>query len=289
MTQRLIITADDFGLCKSVNQAIEECLAAGTVRATCVMANMPAHEAAHFLRKRYPQSSIGIHWNVTQGRPVLSADKVPSLVDREGRFYASSELRRRWWSGRVRRDELQAELRAQFERLSELIGFPDFWNTHQNVHVFPGLFRTFADFGEQLGMTAMRSHRRFTVPPGETALRYHLKHPRYWIKGQVISCWSARAVLRGAIMPDARVYAPGYSSPEKMVDEVARRLPWHKVKTVVEVVIHPAAEVVEALFGSLTQSRLAEHETFKKPALRNRLQELGVETVGFDALTSVSC
>ena len=42
MSQRLIITADDYGLCEQVNQAIEECLSAGTVRATCVMANMPS-------------------------------------------------------------------------------------------------------------------------------------------------------------------------------------------------------------------------------------------------------
>jgi hypothetical protein len=73
-----------------------------------------------------------------------------------------------------------------------------------------------------------------------------------------------------------------------MIDEIVRRLPWHNVKTAVEVVIHPAAEVVEGLFGSLTQSRLAEHETFKKPALRKRLLEMGVEAVGFEALKPVS-
>src|SRR5262245_21309223 len=42
MHRKLIITADDYGMCEPVNQAIEECLAVGTVRATCVMTNMPA-------------------------------------------------------------------------------------------------------------------------------------------------------------------------------------------------------------------------------------------------------
>jgi predicted glycoside hydrolase/deacetylase ChbG (UPF0249 family) len=281
---KLIVTADDYGLCEAVNRGVEECLAAETVRATCVMANMPAYDAAWLLRQKYPHASIGIHWNVTQGRPVLSIKKVSSLVNQDGRFYNSSELRRRWWLGKVRPDELQAELRAQFDRLRELIGTPDFWNTHQNVHVFPGLFRTFVDFAKQLGVRAMRSHCRLTVPPAETEFSYNLKHPRYWIKGQVIGWWSARATMRGAIMPDARAYAPGYSSPERMIEEVARRVPWHRVKSAVEVAIHPATEIVESLFGSLTQSRRAEYETFKDPMLKKRLQGMGVETVGFEAL-----
>jgi predicted glycoside hydrolase/deacetylase ChbG (UPF0249 family) len=41
LTRRVIVTADDYGMCDSVNQAIEACLHAGTVRATCVMINMP--------------------------------------------------------------------------------------------------------------------------------------------------------------------------------------------------------------------------------------------------------
>jgi predicted glycoside hydrolase/deacetylase ChbG (UPF0249 family) len=282
--KRLIITADDYGLCEPVNRAIEECLAAATVRATCVMANMSACDAARELRKSYPYASIGIHWNVTQGRPVLSPAKISTLVDAHGVFYRSSELRRRWWLRKVKRDELEAELGAQFERLNGLVGTPDFWNTHQNVHVFPGLFTTFVSFAEQLGVRAMRSHRRLTVPCSETELNYHLKHPRYWIKGQVISWWSSRAAMRGAIMPDARAYAPGYQTPEQMIEEVARRVPWHRVKSAVEVAIHPATEIVESLFGSLTQSRLAEYGTFKNPMLKKRLQGMGVETVGFEAL-----
>jgi predicted glycoside hydrolase/deacetylase ChbG (UPF0249 family) len=286
--KKLIITADDYGLCEPVNRAIEECLAAETVRATCVMANMPAYDAARFLRKNHPHVSIGIHWNVTQGRPVLPPDKIFSLVDTQGLFYRASELRQRWWSGKVRRDDLYAELRAQFERLRDSIGTPDFWNTHQNVHVFPGLFPTFVALAKQFGVHAMRTHRRMTMSRGETEFGYHVRHPWYWMKGEVIAWWSARAAMRGATMPDARIYAPDYSTPEEMIEEVARRLALCSMKNPVEVAIHPATEIVEGLFGALTHSRLAEYGTFKNPALRKRLRALGVEVVGFEALKPVS-
>jgi predicted glycoside hydrolase/deacetylase ChbG (UPF0249 family) len=282
--KKLIVTADDYGLCESVNRAIEECLAAGTVRATCVMANMPAYDAARFLRKYYPHASIGIHWNVTQGRPVLPPERISSLVDTEGVFYRASELRRRWWSGKVSRDELYAELRAQFERLRGLIGTPDFWNTHQNVHVFPGLFTTFVAFAGQFGVHAMRTHRRLTVPHGATEFGYHIRHPWYWMKGQMIAWWSARAESLGMLMPDARLYAPGYREPGIMIKDVARRLSWNKVKTAVEVVIHPASAIDKDLFGSLTESRLLEYHAFRDRTLVQDLRRNGFGPVGFEIL-----
>jgi hypothetical protein len=107
------------------------------------------------------------------------------------------------------------------------------------------------------------------------------------MKGEVIAWWSARAAMRGATMPDARIYAPGYPTPDQMIEEVARRLTLCSVNNAVEAAIHPATEIVEGLFGALTRSRLAEYNTFKNPALRKRLRGLGVEVVGFEALKPV--
>jgi len=281
---RLIITADDYGMCESVNDAIEECLAAGTVRAACVMANMPAYSAAASLRQKFPQSSFGIHWNITQGRPVLPGSRVPSLVNGDGSFLKPSELRRRWWSGRVKLNELRDELRAQCDRLAEIVGPLDFWNTHQNSHVFPGLFQAFVKLGRELNIPAMRCHRRITVPRDSSERRYQLSHPRYWLKGQVIAWWSFRAEALGTVMPDARVYAPGYVEPRTMIEEIISRLPWSKVKKAVELVIHPATAVREDLFGTLTESRIAEYQTFKNPKLADRLRQSGTELVRFETL-----
>jgi predicted glycoside hydrolase/deacetylase ChbG (UPF0249 family) len=285
---RLIITADDYGLCDSVNEAIEECLSAGSVRATCVMANMPAYRAAESLRRTFPQCSLGIHWNVTQGKPVLSCERVPSLVNGNGSFCELSELRRRWLSRRVKLNELQAELRAQFDRLVEIMGPPDFWNTHHNSHVFPGLFQTFANLGRELKIPAMRCHCRITIPQGVSEIRYHLTHPQYWLKGQVIVWWSSQAERSGTLMPDARIYTPGYRQSDVMVKEVISRLHWSRIKTAVEIVIHPATAIDRDLFGSMTESRLLEYRTFRNPAFAEDLRRQGVEPVGFEALRRMS-
>jgi predicted glycoside hydrolase/deacetylase ChbG (UPF0249 family) len=223
---------------------------------------------------------------VTQGRPVLPCAKVPSLVDSDGSFLKPAEFRRRWRSGRVNLQELQDELRAQVDRLTGIMGPLDFWNTHQDSHIFPGLFQAFARLGRELEIPAMRCHRRITIPRGASELSYQLRHPQYWLKGQVISWWSSRAETSGALMPDARVYTPGYADPRSMIEEVSGRLDWSRISKAVEVIIHPATEVHADLFGSMTESRIADYRVFRNPDVLDLLRKNGIEPAGFEALRS---
>ena len=286
MAKQLIITGDDYGLCASVNEAIEECLAAGTMGATCVMTNMPACDQAATLRRKFPRSSIGLHWNISQGRPLLGAAAVPSLVDGTGQF--AGTLRRRWLTARVNRDEVRAELIAQYERFRALAGPADFWNTHQNVHVYPGLFQFFVALGTELGITAMRSHERFTLPARGSTTSFHARHPAYWLKGHIIRRWSSEARATGVRMPDGRLYLFGYQPGNYTLAVLLERVDWRNVGAAVELVIHPAKSVDTRLFGGLTDSRLREYETFRNPRLVNRVKQAGVRLVGFNALGSNS-
>jgi predicted glycoside hydrolase/deacetylase ChbG (UPF0249 family) len=282
MNKQLIVTGDDYGLCESVNIAIEECLATGVMQATCVMANMPEHAQSARLKGKFPNCSVGIHWNLTQGRPVLDPALVRSLVDSDGRFLPFS--RRAWLARRMNLMELRAELRAQYDRFRAVAGEADFWNTHQNVHVFPGMFQLCVQLAKELKIPAMRSHVRFTVPFGSSECGYHIRHPAYWIKGQVIARWSKQAEATGMLMPDGRIYMPGYDAGRHSFVEALDRIRWSDVAHAVEYVIHPAIRVETGLFGMLTQSRLAEYESFRQPQLKDFLAQRGVRLVGYEAL-----
>ncbi len=284
MSRKLIITADDYGLCAEVNQAIEECLAAESIRSTCVMANMGEYAAAANLRARFPKASVGIHWTLTLGRPVLPAEQVPSLVGPDGQFLRFAELRRRLVARAIDMGQLRAELTAQYKRFVAVAGQPDYWNTHQNAHVAPAIFAVCVDLGQQLGIRMMRSHRRITAPRGMSPLAYNLRHPLYWVKGQLINRWAARAESRGVLMPDGIVHAPGYAGGKAAVEEMLGRVRWQDVRRVAELIIHPATAVVPELFGSMTDTRLKEYAAFRDPGLRGRLSAAGIESVGFEVL-----
>jgi hypothetical protein len=285
MSRNLIVTADDYGMCDAVNEAIDECLSAGALQATCVMVNMPACRSAAALRKRFPHASLGIHWTLTQGRPILPAAQVESLVSDDGTFRSALELRHRWLTRRVKLNELTAELRAQHGRFCELVGAPDFWNTHQNSHVLPGLFGAFVEVGQALGIPAMRCHRRFVIRPDGIPGPYNFRHPLYWLKGRVIARWSSQAEARGVLLPDGRIYTPGYGAGTARIEEIVDRVPWESVRKAVEIVIHPATSVDEGLFGALTESRVLEYKMWRDPGLVKRLHDRGVEAAGFEVLS----
>lgn len=74
MNNRIIINADDCGRSKVVDDAIEECIQAGCVTSTTVMANMDDFEGAVGLYNTYKDSvSFGCHLNLTQGQPLLNS------------------------------------------------------------------------------------------------------------------------------------------------------------------------------------------------------------------------
>jgi chitin disaccharide deacetylase len=115
----LIINADDFGMCHTVNQAIIGVLQEGVVHSTTLMAPCPwALHAMHFLSD-HPEIPFGVHLTLISDPldyrwgPVTSREKVPSLVDRAGYFYdfdGQPVLR-----AQAKLDEVDVEFRAQIE------------------------------------------------------------------------------------------------------------------------------------------------------------------------------
>ena len=284
MDRKLIVTADDYGLCDSANRAIEACLEAGTLRSTCVMTNMPVYRNAGGLRRRFPDMSVGIHWTLTEGRPVLAASEVPSLVDSKGRFYPRARFRRRWLTNQIKRSELTTELRAQHQRLCDIAGMPEFWNTHQDIHMLPGLFKICVSLGLELGIPAMRSHRRIMVFRDTVSRRYYLRHPLFWIKGFVIDRWAKRAEAQGMRMPDGKVYIRDYGLSRMGIEEAIQHLPWDSIGRAAELIIHPATAIDERVMHALREIRLHEYQVFADCGLAEGLHKLGIQITGFGGL-----
>jgi len=115
----LIINADDFGMCNSINEAIMLTLKEGVVRSTSLMAPCPwANQAMNFL-KTHPEIPFGIHLTVIcdsddySWGPVTCKDKVPELVEPSGRFFSFDSFHK--LLKQISLDQLEMEFRAQIE------------------------------------------------------------------------------------------------------------------------------------------------------------------------------
>jgi predicted glycoside hydrolase/deacetylase ChbG (UPF0249 family) len=110
----LIVTADDLCMTEGITEGIVEAYRNGIVTATSALMNYPgARETLIRVHKENPGLPIGIHLNITTGRPVLPAGEIPSLVDRDGYFHHSNKIIKHL--GNISIDELRAEVNAQVE------------------------------------------------------------------------------------------------------------------------------------------------------------------------------
>jgi chitin disaccharide deacetylase len=134
----LIVTADDFGIGPATTRGILELVDAGVVTASVLLVNSPHAEASvRAWRASGRRFELGWHPCLTIDRPVSPKEKVPSLVDAEGRFLPLAKLMRKLIVGGVRRGEVEDEFRAQYERFREMTqSEPPVVNTHHHIQVF---------------------------------------------------------------------------------------------------------------------------------------------------------
>lgn len=167
LKDRIIINGDDFGLSPGVNQAIKQLHQKGRLTSVSLMTNMPWSGEALAYAQAAGDLQVGIHLNLTTGRPVLPVEQVPSLVNSAGTFYKLPVLLPRLIAGLVRQEEMQAELSAQIERCLDHGVQLQHVDSHQHLHAVPVMGRQVTYLMDHYGVTAVRNpdFSAFVTPP----------------------------------------------------------------------------------------------------------------------------
>ena len=127
---KLIMNADDLGYTLGNTYGIIEAYQKGIVRSTTAMCNEPYIEKGAELVKDCPDLGIGIHLNLSSGRP-LSENK--TLTDENGFFFKNKIVKEREFDP----EEVYREWKAQFDRFVTLFGrLPTHIDSHHHVHTF---------------------------------------------------------------------------------------------------------------------------------------------------------
>jgi predicted glycoside hydrolase/deacetylase ChbG (UPF0249 family) len=143
----LIVTADDFGIGPATSQGILDLAARGLVTCSVLIVNTPYAElAVRAWRQSGCPMELGWHPCLTLDRPVLPPARVPTLVDGDGFFWRLGAFARRAALGRIDPEDVAAELKAQWDRFTDLVGHPPTTvNSHQHVQIFHPVGRTLLD------------------------------------------------------------------------------------------------------------------------------------------------
>lgn len=156
--KRLIVHADDAGMCHSVNMATREALEKGIVSSASVMMPCPWVQEFCDWAKANPTRDLGLHltltseWRYYRWRPVASIDKVRGLLDAEG--YMWRDVRSSATNSNP--SEVEIELRAQIERAKSYgLKFTHF-DTHMGtLYARQDFFEVYTRLAKEYGVPCM--------------------------------------------------------------------------------------------------------------------------------------
>lgn len=159
MKKHLIINADDFGMSKEVNDGTKRGITQGIITSVSVMVNMPYFEDAVTFLKKHPEISVGLHFNITEGTPLLLPREVKDLLREDNTF--------QYWQRLIPRipvnkeemlKQIKAELSAQCLRLQATGLRITHIDSHHHVHLYPSVFRVVSDFADKQHIHSLRGN-----------------------------------------------------------------------------------------------------------------------------------
>lgn len=278
MVKRLIVCADDFGRDLAVNEAVEEAHRNGILTCASLMVGAPAAADAIERARRLPKLRVGLHIVLVDGTPLLPGGQ---LARGDGNF-DSNPLRaglRYFFQPGIRR-ALAAEIRAQFDAFRATGLALDHVNSHQHLHLHPTVARLIVEIGREFGMRAMRL-------PDEpvAALRRAFPHERVHAPLYRFTAVALRRRLqRAGIASNDQMFGLAWSGA---MDEarVLGLLPYLP-DGVSEIYFHPAVERTPDLEAAMPGYRNCdEFAALTSPAVRRRIDELGITLVSYSDLT----
>ncbi|NDJ52642.1 MAG: ChbG/HpnK family deacetylase, partial [Chloroflexi bacterium] len=160
--RQLIVNADDYGYSAEVSRGILECHLNGIVTSTSVMINMPAAEqAVASALENAPKLGLGLHLNLVTGKPLSPQDRIPDLVDGDGRFLSRDHLLVKL--GAIPVEQILIEFEAQYAAFQRMVGHdPDHIDSHHHIsYLHPNAARAMLNLLEDKPMPIRNPLKRW--------------------------------------------------------------------------------------------------------------------------------
>jgi predicted glycoside hydrolase/deacetylase ChbG (UPF0249 family) len=207
---RLVISADDLGLHPRIDEGILAAHAGGGITSASLLAVGPAAREA-VRRATQQRLPLGLHLCLTSHlTPAAPPGEVRWLAP-GGRFRRNwAELAAAWLTRLIPPEEVVAEFRAQAARARALGAEIDHLDSHQHLHLLPGMTSIVEVLAAELGV-AVR------WPTERPRLRW-LGHPGSAAKSVLLSTLAAAKEARGIRrIPAVGIFESGRLTEKRLI------------------------------------------------------------------------
>lgn len=284
---RLITNADDFGLTSSVTDAIIDSHLNGIMTSTTIMVNTEGTDYAIKKAKEIPTLGVGIHFNLTEGKPLSDPNKVPDLLNDKGLFKSNKEQRKNLLLGKHKLDQARNELKSQLEYLLDNGLTPSHFDSHHHITGVPLAFRASMEVAKQFNIHKARiTGIDFWYQPGYTNYPVKLKQTLLSLPKSFIHHRNKRVLRKnGFITPDYKVLpAKVYPFDKNHIRQFINTLSVLK-EGITEISFHPGYLNSNPRDSEKTaQLRPRDLEVAKSDIIKNYIRENKIQLINYRSL-----
>lgn len=288
--KNLIVNADDLGWTPGVNRGIAEAHSNGIVTSTSLLANGAAFDDGVRSARELPQLGVGVHLNLSDGKSIAPADRVKSLLGKNGEFSGGPEtLLFRLTAHSVKRSEIETEWNAQIEKVQSAGVRPTHLDGHKHVQMLPGLFEIALRLAKKHGIAAVRvSHEASSLRaaltegagPGSVIIKQGVQ-----ARGLKLLARDARAMAEHCGISAADFFC-GIAQTGVLAKQGVLKLLASLPDGTTELMCHPgyADADLRQTATRLQDSRQAELQILTDQEIRKSISTLGIRLINYEQI-----
>ena len=274
-----------------MNRGIAEAHRNGIVTSTSLLANGRAFDDGVRISSELPRLGVGVHLNLSDGKPVAPAVDVKSLLNAAGEFAGGPEaLLFRLTAKSLDANEVENEWDAQIRKVQAAGIHATHLDGHKHVQMLPGLFGVALRLAKKHGIAAVRvSHEssslRAALSGGGGESAGVLLKQGVQARGLKLLARDAREMAEHAGVETADYFCgiaqTGVLS-KKGVQQLLEKLP----EGTTELMCHPgyADADLENSATRLQQSRQTELEILTDKSIRKIVADLGIRLINYEEI-----
>lgn len=265
----LLLHMDDLGMCREANEAGKNYIKKSHVLSGAVM--MPCVNSEEFVgwAKDSPRADIGVHltltseWKSWRWEPLSDAEKVPGLIDPEGKMWHSV----RQVVTNASAGEVEMEIKAQIDKMNRLGLKPTHIDTHMGtLYGSPAYVKVFLKVAQEYNIPAN------VIDLSNQEVAEYFKKAGYPLTDEVlklVEMYTLPKLDNFTSVPDGSSYDDKKANFFKLVEELDNGL--------TEIIFHPSVESynLKSITGSW-QQRVWEAELFSDPEVLKFFEENGI-------------
>jgi predicted glycoside hydrolase/deacetylase ChbG (UPF0249 family) len=286
--RNLIVNADDLAWTEGVNRGIAQAHRYGIVTSATILANGAAFASAVELVKATPSLAVGVHLNLSDGKPVSPPETVPSIVNDRGEFKGGPEaLLLRVARRNLRIKEVEMEWETQIRKVVNAGIQPTHLDGHKHVHMLPGMFEIVLRLAKRNAIPAVRiSHEgsslRAALSSGENQNIPLVMKQGVQARVLKLLARDARALAEAAGIATTDYFC-GIAQTGELTIEGMKCLLQNLPEGTTEIMCHPGFmdKELEESATRLRDSRELEVQILTSPDLRNLVASQGIRLIDY--------